>query len=127
MSYIDGYLIPVPRESKDAFIKHAKLADTIFTEAGALRVIECWGDDVPQGKLTDFYKAVAAEEDEAVVFSWVEWPDKATRDAAMERLEKLMQEDDRMNPEKNPMPFDGRRLIFGGFQPIVELTNQEKK
>jgi uncharacterized protein YbaA (DUF1428 family) len=76
---------------------------------------------VPDGKVTDFRRAVQANDDEAVVFSWVEWPDKATRDAAMGKMEELMKTDPRMNPEKNPMPFDGKRMIFGGFAPVVTV------
>ena len=121
MSYIDGFVIPVPTPNKQEFIDHAKKADSLFKELGATRILECWGNDVPDGKLTDFRKAVQAKEDETVVFSWIEWPDKATRDAAMARMDELMKTDDRLNPEKNPMPFDGKRLIYGGFAPVVEL------
>lgn len=122
MSYMDGFVIAVPTANKDKFIAHAKMADGLFIELGATRVIECWGDDVPPGKLTDFRRAVQAEDDESVVFSWVEWPDKATRDAAMKTMMSPDFNDDRMNPQKNPMPFDGKRLIFGGFAPVVEVT-----
>jgi uncharacterized protein YbaA (DUF1428 family) len=111
----------VPKAKKDKFIEHATTADAVFTELGATRVLECWGDDVPDGKVTDFRRAVQANEDEAVVFSWVEWPDKATRDSAMARMTDLMKTDPRMNPERNPMPFDGKRMIFGGFAPVVTL------
>jgi uncharacterized protein YbaA (DUF1428 family) len=111
MTYIDGFVIAVPTAHKQAFIDHATAADSVFKELGAMRVLECWGDDVPDGKLTDFRKAVQAKEGETVVFSWIEWPDKATRDAAMSRMEELMKTDDRFNPEKNPMPFDGKRLL----------------
>lgn len=121
MSYIDGFVIAVPTANKQKFIEHAELADNIFIEFGAIRVLECWGDDVQTGKVTDFRKAVDAREDESVVFSWIEWPDKATRDAAMEKMMADDFDDERMDPEKNPMPFDGKRLIFGGFTPIVEL------
>jgi len=121
MSYIDGFVIAVPTANKEKFIEHAKKADSLFKELGARRILECWGNDVPEGKLTDFRKAVQAKEDETVVFSWIEWPDKATRDAAMARMDELMKTDDRFNPEKNPMPFDGKRLIYGGFAPVVEL------
>jgi uncharacterized protein YbaA (DUF1428 family) len=123
MAYIDGFVIAVPVANKQAFIDHARKGDSVFTELGATRVLECWGDDIKDGKLTDFRKAVAAEPDEAVVFSWIEWPDKATRDAAMGRMEELMKTDERMSPEKNPMPFDGKRLIYGGFAPVVEVTS----
>ena len=121
MSYIDGFVIAVPTANKEKFIEHAKKADSLFKELGATRILECWGNDVPDGKLTDFRKAVQAKEDETVVFSWIEWPDKATRDAAMARMDELMKTDDRLNPAKNPMPFDGKRLIYGGFAPVVEL------
>lgn len=121
MSYIDGFVIAVPTENKQKFVEHAMSVDTIFTELGATRVIECWADDVPEGKVTDFGKAVQATQDESVVFSWIEWPDKATRDAAMKMMMSDDFKDERMDPEKNPMPFDGARLIFGGFEPIVEL------
>ena len=121
MSYIDGFVIAVPTTNKEKFIDHAKKADALFKELGARRILECWGDDVPDGKLTDFRKAVQANADETVVFSWIEWPDKATRDAAMARMDELMKTDDRLNPDKNPMPFDGKRLIYGGFAPVVEL------
>jgi uncharacterized protein YbaA (DUF1428 family) len=123
MAYIDGFVFAVPVVNKQAFIDHARKGDSVFTELGATRVLECWGDDIKDGKLTDFRKAVAAEPDEAVVFSWIEWPDKATRDAAMGRMEELMKTDERMSPEKNPMPFDGKRLIYGGFAPVVEVTS----
>ena len=121
MSYIDGFVIAVPTVNKQKFVDHANLGDSVFIELGAVRILECWGDDVPDGKLTDFRRAVQAQDDETVVFSWVEWPDKATRDAAMGRMEALMKTDDRFSPEKNPMPFDGKRMIYGGFAPVVTL------
>ena len=121
MSYIDGFLIAVPTANRQKFIDHANAVDNIFIEQGAIRVVECWGDDVPNGKVTDFRKSVLANEDESVVFSWIEWPDKATRDAANARMEELMKTDDRMNPAKNPMTFDGMRLIYGGFSPVVVM------
>tara|TARA_R110002033_G_scaffold33117_2_gene70309 strand:+ start:72 stop:455 length:384 start_codon:yes stop_codon:yes gene_type:complete len=125
MSYIDGFVIAVPTANKQKFIDHANNADSMFIEMGATRVIECWGDDVPDGKVTDFRKAVKASDDESVVFSWIEWPDKATREDGMAKLETMMEDPDnadpRMDPVKNPMPFDGKRMIFGGFQPVVTL------
>jgi uncharacterized protein YbaA (DUF1428 family) len=121
MSYIDGFVIAVPTGNRQKFIDHAREADSVFLEMGALRILECWGDDVPEGKQTDFRRAVQAKDDESVVFSWVEWPDKATRDACMGKMEELSKTDDRFNPEKNPMPFDGKRLIYGGFAPVVTL------
>ncbi|MGJ4730659.1 DUF1428 domain-containing protein [Luteimonas sp. SDU101] len=118
MSYIDGFVIAVPTANKAAFLDHARRFDPIFLEYGATRVVEAWGDDVPAGKVTDFARAVQAGADETVVFSWVEWPDKATRDAGVNR----MMEDPRMDPVANPMPFDGKRMIFGGFDCAFELT-----
>ncbi|MGB5723978.1 MAG: DUF1428 domain-containing protein [Parasphingorhabdus sp.] len=125
MSYIDGFVIAVPTANKQKFIDHANTADSMFVDMGATRVIECWQDDVTEGKTTDFRKAVKATDDESIVFSWIEWPDKATRDAGMAKLEAMMEDPDevdpRMDPVKNPMPFDGKRLIFGGFEPVVSL------
>ena len=88
-------------------------------ELGATRILECWGDDVPDGKVTDFRRAVQATAEEAVVFSWVEWPDKATRDAGMMKLMKTAH--DPPAPGNPPMPFDGKRMIFGGFEQVVEV------
>ena len=121
MTYIDGFVIACPEEKKQAFIDHATLADPFFMEHGALRVVEAWGDDVPEGKTTDFRMAVKAEPGEAVLFSWIEWPDKATRDACFARMMAEGFSDPRMDQEKNPMPFDGKRMIFGGFVPVVSL------
>ena len=119
--YIDGFVMAVPTTNKDKFTAHAEMADSVFIDLGAKRVIECWGDDVPDGETTDFRKAVKAKDDEAVVFSWIEWPDKQTRDAAMAKMMSEDFSDERMDQEKNPMPFDGKRLIFGGFAPVTEL------
>ncbi len=118
MSYVDGFIAAVPTANKEKFLTHARTGDALFIEFGALRVVECWGDDVPHGQLTDFFRAVQAKDDETVVFSWIEWPDKATRDAGMQK----MMDDPRMDPATNPMPFDGKRLIYGGFSPLLELT-----
>lgn len=120
MSYIDGFVIAVPTANKDQFIEHCRTGDSVFRDFGATRVVECWADDVPEGKVTDFRKAVQAKGDESVVFSWIEWPDKKTRDAAMKKMMSEDFSDERMDPEKNPPPFDGKRLIYGGFVPIVE-------
>lgn len=121
MTYIDGFVIPCPADKRDEFIAHARTSDEMFIEYGALRIVECWQDDVPPGKTTDFFGAVKAEEGESVVFSWIEWPDKATRDAAFEKITATMNTDPRMDPEKNPVPFDGKRMIFGGFIPVVDM------
>jgi uncharacterized protein YbaA (DUF1428 family) len=125
MSYIDGFVIAVPTENKKKFVEHAKLGDSVFMELGALRVVECWGDDVPKGQVTDFFRAVQAKDGETIVFSWIEWPDKQTRDAAHAKMTDWMNNpakaDPRMDPEKNPMPFDGKRLIHGSFAALVDL------
>jgi uncharacterized protein YbaA (DUF1428 family) len=115
MSYVDGFVIPVPAGRKEEFREHAARFAPLFLEHGATRVMECWGDDVPDGKLTDFKGAVKAEEGEVVVFSWVEWPSKEVRDAGNKKL----MEDPRMHEMGGEMPFDGKRMIFGGFVPIV--------
>lgn len=93
MSYIDGYVIAVPTANKAKFEAHARLGDGVFIDMGALRVVECWADDVSDGKQTDFRRAVQATADEEIVLSWVEWPDKATRDAALETMKGWMAND----------------------------------
>ena len=116
MTYVDGFVAAVPTENKKAFLKHAKEVSIVLKENGALKQVECWGDDVPVGDVTSFPMAVKCKEDETVVFSWIIWPDKVTRDIGMKKL----MEDPRMDIEKNPMPFDGKRCIFGGFEKIFE-------
>lgn len=121
MAYIEGFVAAVPNDNKQKLIDYANEFDQIFLDYGATRVMECWGEDVPTGKQTDFYRAVAAKETESILFSWIEWPDKATRDKGVAEMEKLMETDPRWDPKKNPMPFDGARMIFGGFTPIVSM------
>ena len=123
MSYVDGFVIACPKANRQKFIDHAALADQTFMEWGALRVIECWAEDVPDGTQTDFRKAVQATADEDVVFSWIEWPDRATRDSAFAKMMDPNNSDPRMDQTKNPPPFDGKRMIFGGFMPVVDLQN----
>ena len=122
MAYIDGFVIACHKAKQDEFVKHASTADAMFLEMGALRVVECWADDVPTGSVTDFRMAVKATDEEDVVFSWIEWPDKATRDAAFAKMMDPANSDPRVDPAKNPMPFDGKRMIFGGFTPLVDIT-----
>ena len=121
MSFVDGFLMAVSEEKKDVFIDHAKMTDSIFMELGALRVVECWEADVPDGTQTDFRKAVQLEPGERVVFSWIEWPDQATRDVAMSKMQTLAETDERFDAEKHPVPFDGMRMVFGGFTPVVDM------
>ena len=118
MSYIDGFVITVPTANREAFREHVIAASQVCRDHGALRVVECWGHDVPRGKLTDMYMAVKAETDETVCFSWIEWPSKAARDDGMAKL----MADPRMQPGAIPMPFDGKRIIFGGFEPLLDTN-----
>jgi len=117
MSYVDGFVTPVPTANREAYRKHAEQAAVLFKEFGATGVVECWGDDVPEGKVTSFPMAVKCEPSETVVFSWITWPSRAVRD---EGWEKIMA-DPRMAPGVNPMPFDGKRLIYGGFQVLLQV------
>lgn len=116
MSYIDGFVCAVPTANREKYREYAALAAPIFKQHGALRVVECWGDDVPEGKLTSFPMAVKKQPDETVVFSWIEWPSRQIRDAGM----KSVMADPRFDPKTNPMPLDGARLIYGGFEIIVD-------
>lgn len=115
MSYIQGLLIPCPSDKKDAYREMAKQAAPIFADYGATRIMECWGDSVPDGKVTDFKRAVKAKEDETVVFAWIEWPDKQTYESAAEKMET----DERWK-EMPEMPFDGMRMMWAGFEPVFE-------
>ena len=126
MAYFDGFVIPVPKTGRDEFLRHASTVDPAFLENGALRVVECWGADLKPGQTTDFQGAVAAAADETVAFAWIEWPDRATRDAGMAKISALMDMDPRMSPETNPVPFDGARMIFGGFEPMVVHGTPDK-
>lgn len=116
MDYVDGFVAAVPNANKETYIKYAGEFAIVLKEHGALRMVECWGDDVPQGELTSFPMAVKCKEDETVIFSWIVWPSKEVRDTGMENAMK----DPRIDMETNPMPFDGSRLIFGGFQMVVD-------
>ncbi len=119
--YTDGFVVPVPEPNRDAYRAMAEKAAAIFREFGATRVVEAWGDDVHEGKVTDFRKAVKSEDGEAVVFSFIEWPDKATRDEAWKKI----MEDERMKPE-GEMPFVGKRMFWGGFEPILDSAARER-
>ncbi|QEY63551.1 DUF1428 domain-containing protein [Metapseudomonas lalkuanensis] len=115
MTYVDGFVVPVPTASREAYRKVAEMAAGVFKECGALSVVECWGDDVPEGKVTSFPMSVKLKEGETVVFSWITWPSRQARDAGM----KKAMEDPRMQPNPETMPFDGQRMIFGGFEVLV--------
>lgn len=116
MAYIDGFVQAVPTASKLAYMEHVLIVDEVFREYGATRLVECWGDEVPDdGALTSFPMAVECRADETVVFSWLWWPSKAVRD---EGLPAAMQ-DERLSAENNPMPFDASRTIHGGFEVLI--------
>ena len=114
MAYVEGFVAAVPTANKDAYLQHAREAVAYFKKLGATRCVECWGDDVPKGVVTDFYKATQAREDETIIFSWIVYPDRATRDAA----NKAMSDDP--NAAQMEMPFDGKRLFWGGFEQILD-------
>ena len=116
MKYVDGFVVAVPADKKDAYREMAAKAAPLFKEFGALRIVECWASDVPDGKVTDFRMAVKAEENEEVVFSWIEYPSKEVRDAANQK----MMSDPRMKEFGESMPFDGKRMIYGGFESIID-------
>jgi uncharacterized protein YbaA (DUF1428 family) len=122
MSYIQGFVIPVPVAERERFIDFSARIDAFFIELGAIRVVECWGVDVPAGKQTDFHRAVAAKADETVAFSWIEWPKKATYAPAHPKPPAT--DDPRWDMTANPPPFDGKRMIFGGFEPVVVLGDK---
>lgn len=116
MPYISGFVIPVPTDRKEDYRQMACDAADMFKGYGAIEMMEAWGEDVRDGTITDFRRAVQARDDETVVFSWIVWPDRATADAA----EKAMESDDQMTPPPGS-PFDMKRMIFGGFAPIFQM------
>ena len=117
MSYVDGFVLAVPKAKLDAYKEIARKAGAVWKEHGALAYAECIGDDVPYGELTSFPRAVQAKEDEVVVFSWVVYESRATRDSIMAKV----MADPRIEMDPASMPFDGKRMIFGGFEAFVEL------
>lgn len=116
MSYIDGFVAAVPNANRRSFDEYARVTQRVFRDCGALEVVDAWGDDVPEGKVTSFPLAVKRQPDETVVFGWIVWPSKAVRDAGM----KQAMDDPRMKPDAMQMPFDGMRMIFGGFELVAK-------
>jgi uncharacterized protein YbaA (DUF1428 family) len=117
MTYVDGFVVPVATADRETYRRFAEAAARVFKEHGALKVVECWGDDVPEGKLTSFPMAVKRGDDETVVFAWILWPSREVRDEGM----KAVMADPRLKPDTHPMPFDGKRMIYGGFEVIVDV------
>lgn len=116
MNYVDGYVIAVPTANKAAYTTKSAALAPLFKEYGALKLVECWGDDVPEGKLTSFPMAVKCNPDETVVLSWILWPSREARNTGWEKI----MADPRMQDEGMKDLFDGKRMIFGGFQMIVD-------
>ncbi|WP_309085345.1 DUF1428 family protein [Chelativorans sp.] len=115
MAYVDGFLIPVPKDKIEQYKEQARLGQQVWREHGALDYVECIGDDTPYGEVTSFPRAVQAKEDEVVVFSWIVYRSREHRD----EVNKKVMADPRMKPDWDNMPFDGKRMIFGGFQPFL--------
>lgn len=117
MTYVDGFVVPIPHDRKDAYFEMSRKSAAGFRKHGALHVVECWGNDLPRGKTTDFFMAVKAEENENVGFSWIVWPSKEARDAGWEAI--------MADPEMQPpaeMPFDGKRMFWGGFEAVIDTA-----
>ena len=116
-SYVQGFVLAVPEKNKDAYVRMASSAEQMFRDKGATHMVENWGDDVPHGKVTDFYRAADAKEGETPVFSWIEWPDRATADKAAKEMEAEM-----AGADMGDMPFDGMRMFWGGFVPVMDKS-----
>ena len=116
MTYFEGFIVPVPEDNKRAFAEHANGLAQSLRKCGVRRQLEAWGTDVPEGKLTDFRKAVDAKPDENIVFAWFEYPDRQSRDAANE----AMMSNPQMAEMGTNVPFDAKRMILGGFEAVVE-------
>lgn len=121
MTYVDGFVSPVPKNNKEEYRRMAAMAGPIFREHGALHIVECWGNDLPEGKVNDFRTAVLAQEGENVVFSWIIWPSKEVRDEG----HKKVMNDPRMKDGAAEMPFDGKRLIYGGFEVLYDISVEQ--
>lgn len=117
MAYVDGFVLAVPKANIEAYKEMARLGAKVWMEHGALSYVECFGDDVPYGEVTSFPRAVQATDDEVVVFSWITYIDRAARDAVMAKV----MADERMKPAMDNMPFDGKRMIFGGFETFLSV------
>jgi uncharacterized protein YbaA (DUF1428 family) len=117
MAYVDGFVLAVPKQNLEAYKALGRTAGAVWKEHGALAYVECVGDDVPQGELTSFPRAVQAKDDETVIFSWIVYPSREQRDA----INAKVMADPRLKHDPATMPFDGKRLIYGGFETLIEL------
>ena len=118
MAYVQGFLVPVPNANKAKYTEMAEMGARIFKKNGATSVFECWGDDVPDGEVTSFPMAVKLKKDETVVFSWIVWPDKETSQSGMQASMKDFETE--LGTDMANMPFDGKRMMWGFFEPIVQ-------
>ncbi|HYG87547.1 MAG TPA: DUF1428 family protein [Azospirillum sp.] len=117
MAYVDGFVLAVPKQNIEAYKAMARKAGDVWKEHGALAFVECIGDDVPYGELTSFPRAVQAKDDEIVVFSWIIYESREQRDAVNAKV----MADPRLKADMSEMPFDGKRMIYGGFETFLEL------
>lgn len=117
MPYVDGFVLAVPKKNLDAYKEMARKAGSVWKEHGAIDYVECLGDDVPYGEVTSFPRAVQAKDDEVVVFAWITYPSREKRD----EINKRVMEDPRIKADMDTMPFDGKRMIYGGFESFLEL------
>lgn len=117
MSYVDGFVLAVPKANLEAYKEVARVAGEVWMEHGALAYVECVGDDVPYGTLTSFPRAVQATDDEVVIFSWIVYKSRQSRD----EIQAKVFEDPRLKAQMNDMPFDTKRMIFGGFETLLEM------
>lgn len=117
MPYVDGFIVAVPKDNLEAYKDLARTAGKVWKEYGALSYVECIGDDVPYGELTSFPRAVQASDDEVVIFSWITYPSREERD----EINKKVMADPRLSMDNFTMPFDGKRMIYGGFKSFLEL------
>lgn len=117
MPYVDGFVLAVPKKNLEAYKDMARTAGEVWKEYGAIDYVECVADDVPYGEVTSFPRAVQAKDDEIVVFSWIVYPSREARDAVNAKV----MEDERLKGDMNDMPFDGKRMIYGGFRLFLEL------
>ena len=120
MSYIDGFVLPLPNGKEEEYRKIAETFARKASEQGAIGTVEALGDGLEHGHTTDFFRAVQAQENENVVFSFIVWPDKQTRDAAWEKI----MADPEMQPGTHEMPFDGKRMFWGGFKPLLNTLER---